>query len=106
MEASAPNKHSQQTTPQKRVFKALSPNDATDLISKTLATYKLEVTEDDIKRVIKRLVRTSEALEANCLIEYDSTTRSDNPINLVKHSNQTFMQSLVCESGKLLSKSK
>lgn len=106
MEASASNNHFQQATPQKRVFKALSPNDAMDLISKSLAKHKIEITDHDIERLTKRLVRTSEALEASCFIEYSSTTHSDKSINLKTISNQTFMQSLVFESGKLLSKLK
>jgi hypothetical protein len=105
MEASATKKSSQLTTPQKKVFEALSPDDAEHLILKNLAIHKLETTTDETKRLIKRLVRTSEALKTSCIIEYVSTTETDNPINLKKNSNQTFIQSLVCESGKLLSES-
>jgi hypothetical protein len=100
MEASATKNRSQQTTPQKKVLEALSPDDAEHLILKNLVIHKLEITADETKRLIRRLVRTSEALEANCLIEYNSTICTNNPINLKKHSNQNFMESLVCESGK------
>ncbi len=105
MEASATKKRSQQTTPKKKVFKALSPDDAEHLILKNLAIHKLEITADETKRLIKRLVRTSEVLKANCLIEYNSTIYTNKPINLKKHSNQNFMESLVCESGKQSSES-
>jgi hypothetical protein len=106
MEAPASKNRSKQTTPVKRVFIALSPDDALRLITKSLETPKLEITEHEIKRLVKRLVRSSEALEANCLILCASTSSTDNSINLKSHSKQNFIQSLLCESGKLLSKSK
>lgn len=105
MEASSTKNRSQQTTPQKKVFEALSPDEAMHLILESLAIHQLEITADETKRLIKRLVRTSEALKTSCIIERSSTTQTDNPVKLKKYLNQTFMQSLVCESGKRLSKS-
>jgi hypothetical protein len=105
MKAFVPLKESKQSTQQAQVFLSLTPFDAELLILKAISSERLEVSEQEVKQLVKQLIRASEALQKSNLNFVRSPLSKANILNKRNNSNRTFIKSLVTESGKRVSQS-
>lgn len=105
MKSFVPLKESKQSTQQAQVFLSLTPFDAELLILKAISSERLEVSEQEVKQLVKQLIRASEALQKSNLNFVRSPLSKANILNKRNNSNRTFIKSLVTESGKRVSQS-